>query len=315
MKFYSIVEPNCIARININMKWRAESITVAGGNGSGSGLHQLSHPQSLHIDDDQTVYIADENNHRIVAWKQGATSGQLVAGLKGKGKLNDQLNDPRYVFVSKEIDSIIISDTWNTRVMKWPRQNGLDGQIIISNISCAGLILDDEGSIYVTDTKKHEVRRYKLGENTGVVVAGGNGNGSGLNQLNYPTYIIVDKDRSVYVSDECNHRVMKWIEGANVGIVVAGGNGYGSALTQLYNPQGIAVDEFGTVYVSDMYNHRIVRWPRGTSQGNIIAGGNNKGNGSNQLNLPKGLSFDRQGNLYVVDNANSRVQKFPIVLN
>ncbi|CAF2234049.1 unnamed protein product, partial [Rotaria magnacalcarata] len=90
--------------------------------------------------------------------------------------------------------------------------------------------------LYVSDDKKSEVRRYKFGENNGTLVAGGNGEGDELNQLNSPGYLFVDRDHSVYVSDLNNHRVMKWNKGAKEGIVVAGGQGEGDALTQLYRP-------------------------------------------------------------------------------
>ncbi|CAF4649772.1 unnamed protein product, partial [Rotaria magnacalcarata] len=93
--------------------------------------------------------------------------------------------------------------------------------------------------LYVSDYAKHEVRRYQSGDNIGTLVAGGNGNGGGLNQLNVPEYLFVDRDHSVYVSDNYNHRVMKWVEGAKEGIAVAGGQGVGSALTQLTYPQGL----------------------------------------------------------------------------
>ncbi|CAF5064641.1 unnamed protein product, partial [Rotaria socialis] len=91
--------------------------------------------------------------------------------------------------------------------------------------------------LYVSDDEKHEVRRYQLGEKNGTLVAGGNGKGDGLNQLNVPTYLFVDRQQTVYVSDNNNHRVMKWAEGAKEGIVVAGGQGYGNALTQLSYPR------------------------------------------------------------------------------
>ncbi|CAF4729671.1 unnamed protein product, partial [Rotaria socialis] len=91
---------------------------------------------------------------------------------------------------------------------------------------------DDQRYLYVSDVGKHEVRRYQLGEKNGTLVAGGNGEGNGLNQLNYPTYIFVDRDHSVYVSDNNNHRVMKWVEGAKEGIVLAGGQGKVNALPQ-----------------------------------------------------------------------------------
>ncbi len=288
---------------------------MAGGNGRGNGINQLYNPLGLYVDDDQTVYVADQYNHRIVEWKWGATSGQVVAGGNGQGSGAHQLSNPRDVIVDKERDNLIICDRGNQRVVRWPRRKGTSGETIISNISCAGLTMDENGSLYVTDVEKDEVRRYRRGESEGTVVAGGNGNGNRLDQLSSPTYVFVDRVHSVYVSETGNRRVMKWVEGAKQGIVVAGGQGRGNGLTQLSNPYGVVVDQLGTVYVVDQGNARIMRWVKGATKGSVIVGGNGNGGQSNQLNVPFGLSFDRHGNLYVVDYVNNRVQKFNIDSN
>ncbi|CAF3831028.1 unnamed protein product, partial [Rotaria sp. Silwood1] len=242
----------------------------------------------------------------------GATSGQVVAGGNGQGSGDHQLNYPYDVIIDKERDSLIICDCLNERVVRWPRRNGTSGETIISNIDCVGLTMDENGSLYVTDIGRVEVRRYRRGESQGTVVAGGNGSGNRLDQLSYPQYVFVDRDHSVYVSDWNNHRVMKWMKGAKQGIVVAGGQGEGNDLTQLSSPRGVVVDQLVTVYVADGGNNRIMRWPKGATQGSVIVGGNGSGEQSNQLNWPIGLSFDRHGNLYVVDCGNHRVQKFNI---
>ena len=269
----------------------------------------------MYIDDDQTIYIADTWNHRIIEWKWNATSGQVVAGGNKEGNEAHQLSCPFDVIVDKERDNLIICDRENRRVVRWPRRNGTSGETIISNINCRGLTMDENGSLYVIDEGKHEVRRYRRGESQGTVVAGGNGNGNRLNQLSDPEYVFVDRDHSVYVSDYGNDRVMKWMEGAKEGIVVAGGQGKGNSLRQLSYPYGVVVDQLDTVYVADCGNARIMRWMKGATQGNIIVGGNGEGRQSNQLNGPVGLSFDRHGNLYVVEYGNHRVQKFNIDSN
>ena len=270
----------------------------------------------LYVDDDQNVYVADTLNHRIVKWKSGATSsGQVVAGGNQQGSGAHQLSNPQDVIIDKERDSLIICEYSNARVIRWPCQNGTSGEIIISNINCVGLTMDENGSLYIVDCGKHEVRRYGRGESEGTVVAGGNKNGNRLDQLSSPDYVFVDRDHSVYVSEWGNDRVMKWMEGAKQGIVVAGGQGVGNGLTQLSYPQGVIVDQLGTVYVADDGNARIMRWSKGATQGSVIVGGNGEGSQSNQLNSPMGLSFDRHGNLYVVDNGNHRVQKFNIEFN
>ncbi|CAF3912178.1 unnamed protein product, partial [Rotaria sp. Silwood1] len=268
--------------IHPNALWSQNGITVAGGNREGSETNQLYWPWGLYVDDDQTIYVADYHNHRIVEWKSGATNGKVVAGGNEEGNGAHQLNCPIDVIIDKESDSLIISDRGNRRVVRWPRQNGTRGETIISNIDCIGLTMDENGFLYVVDNEKHEVRRYKIGDTKGTVVAGGNGKGNRLDQLSDPTYVFVDLDHSVYVSDNENHRVMKWEEGATQGIIVAGGHGEGNSLTQLNEPEGVVVDQLGTVYVADCWNHRIMRWPKGATQGSVIISGNGEGSQSNQ---------------------------------
>ncbi|CAF3375022.1 unnamed protein product, partial [Rotaria sp. Silwood2] len=292
-------------------RWAQNGVTVAGGHGYGSATNQLFVPYGLFVDDDQTIVIADWGNYRIIQWKKGDTNGKVVAG--GKGERLDQLNDPTDVLIDKEADSLIICDRDNRRVVRWSgRSDTTQGEILIDNVDPWGLTMDDQRYLYISDFKKHEVRRYQIGDKNGTLVAGGNGEGAGLNQFNEPSYIFVDQQQTVYVSDIENHRVMKWNKGAKQGIVVAGGQGEGNALTQLSSPQGLFVDTLGIIYVADFGNHRVMRWPKGAKQGTVIAGGNGEGKRANQFKYPRGLSFDRQGNLYVVDVLNHRVQRFSI---
>ncbi len=312
----SMEKQNSAVRINTNTKWIQNAVTIAGGNGQGNQLNQLSCPCGVYIDDDdQCIYISEWINHRIVEWKCNAKNGQIVVGKNGQGSQFDQLSKPTDVIVDKNSDSFIICDHGNNRVLRLSRQNTNDRETIISDVHCFGLVINNKGDLYVSDWKKNEVRRWKIGETNGTLVAGGNGQGNRLDQLNCPTYIFVDDNDSVYVSDCDNNRVMKWMKGAREGIVVAGGQGEGNSLTQLSDPQGLAVDHFGNIYVADSSNYRIMCWSQGSKQGTIVVGGNGQGQKSNQFSGLRGLSFDRQRNLYVVDCDNNRVQKFNIDLN
>src|ERR1700744_2078636 len=62
----------------------------------------------------------------------------------------------------------------------------------------------------------------------GITVAGGNGAGPALNQIDQPSYLYVDTFGNVFVADYNNNRVMKWGPGATTGVVAAGNNGTGS---------------------------------------------------------------------------------------
>ena len=295
---------------------RRTASLLLGGTDEGGETNQLYAPCGLCVDDEDTVIVADSGNDRIVEWKRDATSGTVLAGGNGKGNQPDQLYCPTDVIFDKETDSLIICDRGNGRVTRWPRRKGTQsGETIVDNIDCHGLTMDDEGSLYVTDWRKHEVRRYRRGETNGIVVAGGNGQGAALNQLNVPLYVCVDGEYAVYVSDNNNHRVMKWVKDAKEGIVVAGGRGQGNDLTQLSYPRGVRVDAAGNVYVADYGNQRVMRWCRGTSQGTVVVGGNGHGQGANQFSYPVGLFFDRHGHLYVADRDNNRVQRFSLEKN
>ncbi|CAF4815814.1 unnamed protein product, partial [Rotaria socialis] len=119
---------------------------------------QLNWPHGLFVDDDQTVVIADTSNHRIMQWKNGdTTNGQVVAGGKGAGNGLHQLNEPTDVLIDKETDSLIICDAQNRRVVRWSCRSGTtQGEILINNIGCWGLAMDEQRYLYVSDIEKHE---------------------------------------------------------------------------------------------------------------------------------------------------------------
>ncbi|CAF1424083.1 unnamed protein product [Rotaria sordida] len=299
--------------ISTDTKWKQRGISIVKENSAGITYGLLSCPFGICSDDDQNIYIVDHFNHRIVEWKCNATNDPIVAGRDGSEDQTKESHYPKDVIIDKEKNSWITSDYYNRRVMRWSLDNNIkNGEIIIKDIACYGLAMDKNGSLYVSDYSKNEVRRWKRGDQSGTIVAGGNGKGNDLNQLNAPTFIFVDEDYSLYISDRNNHRVMKWLKGAKEGIVVADGNGCEDSWAHFLCPEGVIVDQLGQIYVADSFKDRVIRWCKGTEEGTIIVGGNGRGEQSNQLNYPTRLSFDREGNLYVVNWGNNRIQKFEI---
>ncbi|CAF4433538.1 unnamed protein product, partial [Rotaria magnacalcarata] len=76
------------------MKGKKEGIIVAGGQGKGNGLTQLSYPGGVVVDQLGTVYVADDENDRIMCWPKGATQGSVIVGGNGGGGQSNQLNGP-----------------------------------------------------------------------------------------------------------------------------------------------------------------------------------------------------------------------------
>lgn len=186
------------------------------------------------------------------------------------------------------------------------------GTVITSGLDIpSGLAFDKAGNMYVSEYRKNSIVKFAVGSSKAVVVAGGNGTGAGLNQLNGPEDVQLDSMGNIFIADVYNYRIMKWAPGASTGEVVAGGNGMGSALNQFNWPNALSLDKLGNIYVADVYNNRIVKWKPGAKSGQIVAGSSGSyGSGSDQLYHPLGIVVDDSGYMFISDFLNCRVQKW-----
>lgn len=109
----------------------------------------------------------------------------------------------------------------------------------------------------------------------GITVAGGNGKGDELNQLDLPHGIHVDDDdQIIYIADWGNHRIVKWYYNATADEIVAGGNGKGYGNNQLNWPKDVIIDQRNdSLIIADSENQRVVQWSRrnNTKEEDIIA--------------------------------------------
>jgi sugar lactone lactonase YvrE len=285
---------------------------VAGGNGAGGGLHQLSAPEGLAVDGSGNVYVADTGNDRVVRWAPGATQGEIIGGYPGA----DQLSGPSDVVVGED-GTVYVVDTGNHRVVSYPAGVvNATGTVVAgectSDYNCLdsprGIAVDGDGALYIADTGNERIVRCEPG-GVCAVAAGGNGAGTARGQLNGPVGVSVDGQGTVYVVDHGNDRVVKWPPGANAGEVIAGGNGNGNGAGQLSGPTGVALDPNGGLVIADAGNDRIVRWNDVGPSGEVVGGGQGAGPTLDQLNSPTDV-WAHGGYTYVCDTVNNRVVKF-----
>ncbi len=165
--------------------------------------------------------------------------------------------------------------------------------------------------IYVVDRNNNRIVRWTEGAASGVVVAGGHGSGTALNQIRDPRGISVDNSGNLYVCDRNNHRIVYWASGATQGVVVAGGNGPGMGLNQLNFPSDF-VKKGNFLYIADELNNRVIKWEIGAPQGTVIAGGPTHGSAMNQLRYPVSVAVDHNDAVYIVDRENQRVVRYDV---
>ncbi|CAF5028268.1 unnamed protein product [Rotaria sp. Silwood1] len=100
------------------MEGAKQGIVVAGGQGQGNDLTQLSCPQGVVVDQLGTVYVADRWNNRIMRWPKGATQGSVVVGGNGSGEQSNQLNEPIGLSFDRH-GNLYVVDWGNYRVQKF----------------------------------------------------------------------------------------------------------------------------------------------------------------------------------------------------
>ena len=156
-----------------------------------------------------------------------------------------------------------------------------------------GLDIDDDNqSIVIADWGNHRIVEWKMGAINGKVIAGGQGQGDRLDQLNHPTDVLIDKEtNSLFIADRWNRRIVRWCRRQETT--------QGEVIVANISCFGLAIDHQRYLYVSDFVKHEVRRYTIGDKNGIVVSGGNGQGNQLNQLNYPTYLFVDEEQDVYV----------------
>jgi len=303
-------------------------VTVAGySNGtSGTSLDALNAPWGLAIYMNNTLYISECGNSRVMKIHEGSLNGTIVAGFGGSGDGNSQLGCPAELKLDN-YSNLYVDDNSHCRVMLW-RINASTGITAVGVDGCgntnrtigtsAGFALDSHGNLYISDMDYHRVMKWPPNSTVGIVIAGQTGVPGDTNKLlNTPYGLYLDEKNSyLYIADRGNNRIQRYnLNMTANGTTVAGGYGAGSNSSQLNGPHGVYVSKkTGDIYIADRANNRIQRWSQGASNAVTIAGITGMtGTNSTLLNSPVGVIMNMNETfLYVSDRGNNRVQRYQL---
>jgi len=266
-------------------------VTLAGNgspidhtDGAGSNA-RLMNPTGVAVDAAGNIFVADGGDHTIRKVTPDGTVSTF-AGASGVAGSNDgAYNDARFLYPF-------------------------------------AIAVDAAGSVYVTDTGNHNVRKLAGGVVTtlaGTPGVAGRADGTGTAALfNAPQGIAVAADGTIYVCDT-NNSTLRKITPTGTVTTLAGnpgqtGSADGSGGGATFNyPTGVAVDSAGNIYVADFDNSVIRKvTPAGavsTFVGSAAQTGNADGQGgAARFDHPMGVAVDGAGNIYVMDTSSQTIR-------
>lgn len=144
-------------QLGFDWTWNTAGVTVAGIVGSsGSAANQFNLPWNVYLDSNNTMYIADTNNHRIQKWLYGATSGTTIVGTGTSGSTSTQLNAPRSVWI--QASNMFVADSANNRVQMFVSGSTTGTTVASTGLGTVYFVqLDSLGNIYTTDYSNSKI--------------------------------------------------------------------------------------------------------------------------------------------------------------
>jgi sugar lactone lactonase YvrE len=312
----------------------------------------LGGPAAVYIDAAGELYIADETRHviqRVTGIASGSGAPAVFAGTPETAGATGGTGTSARFFAPAALAAhgnvLYVADRLNNAIRTVTAGGGtgvcagrpgaasetLDGTPDAARFAGpAGLAIDGDGNIYVSDSETNAIRLVRPGESVETIAgeagrAGADDGPGNLSTFNNPRGLALDEAGAVlYIADADNHLVRTlaragsgWAAGTLAG--VAGGAGWrdGDAAQALFRqPRGLAVSG-GTLFVADSGNHAIRAVDLSTGSVSTVAGAPaethaaelRNGRGADaRFYLPSGLALDAAGNLYIADGGNGAIR-------
>jgi sugar lactone lactonase YvrE len=237
-------------------------VSTLAGNGApgskdGKGAEaSFNHPSDIAVTADGIVYVADSLNHVI---RKISTDGN-VSTLNAASNRAIQIRPGEASFAGEYQDGSLASAKFNEP---------------------AGLVLDNKGNLYVSDTGNQRIRYIDLQAGTVTTFAGstpvlGNNTIYDKNELyaggdfadgdalkakfDFPKGLAVTSEGGVLIADSLNHAIRYLLNGkvtTIAGTVQTGETDGVEQAAEFYNPSDVLVTAQGNIVVADASNNKI----------------------------------------------------------
>ena len=283
--------------------WVATTIAGSGAGISGvtDGTNQdalFNQPTGIAIDRLGNLFVVDSQNYTIREITPVGTNWVVttIAGAAGGFGFADGTNEAAqfespYGVAVDASGNLYVTDSgnyairqltpvgtnWVARTIIGGGYGNADGTNLNAQFAQpSGIALDGAGSLYVTDTSNHTIRKAAPAGTNWIVTTiagtpslnGGSADGTnGRAQFHFPYGIAVDAGGNLYVADSQNNTIRKvapvgtnWVTTTLAGVAdgSSGGSSDGTGAGALFSyPYGVAVDAAGNLFVGDTLNGTI----------------------------------------------------------
>jgi sugar lactone lactonase YvrE len=318
------------------------------GDGAAATEAQLSSPQSVAVDGNGNLYIADQGNNRI-----REVSGGIINTIVGNGSIDDngpgsaaQLGFPFGIGLDSQ-GNLYIADNIQLRIRKVAAAtgvittiagNGTRGTSITNGSSAtsvglngpSAVAVDTNGNVYIANAFTCTILEVSAGlistfAGNGTCGYGGDGGPATSAEIGNSFGVITNSITSMYFSDSVQTDIsaarVRTVSGGVIntavgnGMIGSSGDGGPATAAELNFPSGLAIDTHSNLYIADVYNNNIRKVSGGTITtvaGNAALQPGFSGDGgpatSAALYNPGGVAVDAQGNIFIADTGNNRIR-------
>jgi len=294
----------------------------------GEANGQLNAPRGVTAAADDSLYVADSRNNRILhldtdgavlqAWGE-ASPGCPYDSVPPPDVPPGTFCEPWAIAVSPDGQWIYVADTWNHRIQKLSADGapvkawGYANYDPISSDAFGlwgprGIAVDAQGRVFVADTGNKRIVVYDADGN---FVAQFGGGGLGAGKLEEPVGLVFDAQGNLYVADTWNQRIQVFTPDSD-GLVYTPTAQWvvsGWSAESLDNKPYLAVDRLGHIFATDPEAYRVLEF---NTDGTFILTWGDFGAGPENFGLVSGIAVDSQGRVWVSDTANDRLMRFTL---